>query len=109
MLSKLITRTIKGLLVGGCVGYSLGYGSLYNDSNNNKFNNYKEYQKLPLYGAKIGAIVGGTLYGFYPIVISYLAYKTGTKYELNITEIQKISQDLNVNTIYELLHDLKKI
>lgn len=108
-MPSFIYRIVSGTIGGGVVGGYLGYGSINNNINNIKFNRYPEFRDLPLYGAKLGAVIGGTLYGFYPIVIPYMAYKTGTNYELTREEIQKISQNLDINTLYDIIHNLRKL
>jgi hypothetical protein len=103
MIVRFVNRIIGGTIGGGFVGCSVGFGSLKNNVNEIKFKRFKEYRELPYHGAKVGAVIGGSLYGLYPIVVPYLAYKIGKQYELSRGEIQVISRDLGTSHVYELM------
>ena len=109
MIKSFITRIIRGTINGACIGYFLNKGFLINNTNITKYKMYKEYNELPYHGAKIGAVIGGLSYGFYPIIIPYISYKIGTRYELSSDEIREITQDWRFNDyINELIKNIKK-
>lgn len=103
MIVNTIHRIIGGSIGGGIVGLAVGMGSLKNPSNRIKYGRFKEYKELPFHGAKVGAVVGGTLCGLYPIVIPYMAYHIGKNYELSKEEVQIISQDMGTSHIYNVV------
>lgn len=103
MIVNTAQRILSGTIGGGVIGFALGLGSLRNPANKIKFQRFKEYKELPFHGAKVGAVVGGTLCGLYPIVVPYMAYHIGKNYDLSREEIQIISQDMGTSHIYDVI------